>query len=134
MDGHLDIIKQLVDSLTMQLTNILMRVESINPLLTRLQQDLSNDSRIDQDTLNQVKQLKMEIDTYHNPMSDLPKAIERIESIEADVAQIKQLMGPVNKIARFILKPISAILFLLTTSGAILAIIEAVHYFFSKST
>lgn len=90
MDSHMEIIKQLVDSITSELTSMLMKIESLKPTLDRLHEDISNDIKIDQDALESVKQINSKINDYKETLVNLPRSIERIEKMEEELSKIKK--------------------------------------------
>jgi len=129
MDGHIEILKSLVDSLTLQLTNILIKIESITPILNRIldeEDDIEKNSLDNKESLNQIKN---EIYSYHQCMVDLPDTIKIIDTLKTDIENIKKLLIPINKFARFVMRPIGVVLFLLSAGGIFVGIIETVKFF-----
>lgn len=129
MEGHIEILKSLVDSLTLQLTNILIKIESITPILNRILDEEDDVKSINQDNKDSINQIKNDINSYQQCLTDLPDAIKTIESLKADVESIKKLLIPVNKFARFVMKPVGVVLFLLSAAGILVGIIETVKFF-----
>lgn len=147
MDSHMEIIKQLVDSITSQLTSMLMKIESLKPTLDRLHEDIVNDISIDQDTLNAVRQINTLMDNYKDIISNLPRTIERIENIETELstvsttltnglADISAKLEPVYEVNSFlskIHKHIAWVIgFLLTVPSAVSYIIAWAKDYFSR--
>ncbi len=129
MDGHVEILKSLIDSLTLQLTNILIKIESITPILNRILDEESDIEKCNQTNKESLNQIKTEINNYHQCMVDLPDAIKTIESLKTDVENIKKLLIPINKFARFVMKPVGVVLFLLSAGGILVGIVETVKFF-----
>jgi uncharacterized coiled-coil DUF342 family protein len=139
MEG-LEIIKQLVDSLTVSLTNILIKIESINPVLSRLSEEMKDGKNISQDTINTVNELKTEILSYHEYMIQLPVTInnineikETVESIEKSIEDIKTKTGTIPdisnqfKINNKLLTPLSNFTEWITSPiGKLIAVITAI--------
>jgi len=85
----MEVIKQLVDSITSQLTMILMKIESLSPVIDRLHDDITNDSKTDQVTLETVKSLDSKMGDFKETLISLPRTIERIQSMEQELIKVK---------------------------------------------
>lgn len=153
MEG-LEIIKQLVDSLTVSLTNILIKIESINPVLSRLSEEMKDGKNISQDTINTVNELKAEICNYHEYMVQLPLTInnineikEIVESIELTLEEIKsktqtipdisnqfktnnKLLTPISTFADWITSPIGKLIAIITAVIALAGGIQTIMWLF----
>jgi chromosome segregation ATPase len=139
MDGHVEILKSLVDSLTTQLTNILVKLESINPILNRLLDESEHSNEISDDALDKLKEFKNEYSNNHKLMEQLPDTLDSIEDIsvhinelQANIDIIKKQLVPVNKFTRFLLKPIGVALFLLAMIGSIMGLAEAIKFLVNR--
>lgn len=139
MDGHVEILKSLVDSLTTQLTNILVKIESINPILNRLLDESEHSNEISDDALDKLKEFKNEYSNNHKLMEQLPDTLDSIENIsvhinelQANIDIIKKQLVPVNKFTRFLLKPIGIALFLLAMIGSIMGLSEAIKFLVNR--
>ena len=147
MDSHMEIIKQLVDSITSQLTSMLMKIESLKPTLDRLHEDIVDDTELDQSTLSSVKEIGIKINDYKEILSNLPRTIERIESIETELTNMKtdlttnlndviNKLEPVYEVNSFLAKVKKHILwiiaFLFATPSALSYIIAWVKDYFFK--
>lgn len=146
MDGHVEILKSLVDSLTTQLTNILIRIESINPILNRLLDESDHGNQISADTLDKLKELKSEYSNNQQLIQQLPQTVKTISDIQntlnsvntdisglqADMAVVKKQLVPVNKFSRFALKPIGIVLFLFAMAGCAMGIVEAIKFIINR--
>lgn len=159
MEG-LEVIKQLVDSLTVSLTNILLKIESINPILTRLSEEMKDGKNVSSETIEAVKELKREILSYHESMVKLPATLQQIgdihemlKDIDEKIDAIKEktdtipdittqvnsnnkMLGPVNKIANWIMTPVGIIVSLVGGVVAVAGIVQTFQWiietFFSK--
>ena len=146
MEGHVEILKSLVDSLTNQLTNILMKIESFQPILNRIVDEANDCKEYSNDTNNIVKQINSNIEDYDDILDQLPETLKQINSIKTDVdviktaianysdmtkqlSEIQTLLQPVNKFTKFIMQPMGAITFILTTLGAGVGIVESIKWF-----
>jgi len=157
MEG-LEVIKQLVDSLTVSLTNILLKIEGINPILNRLSEEMKDGNSVTQETIDAVKELKHEIFSYHESMVKLPVTIKEISEIYQKIDEIdkkldaiktstdnipdisgqfqtnNKLLTPISKFAEWITTPIgkfaALITFLLALAGVIQTIQWAMETFF----
>ena len=90
MDNSMEIIKQLVDSITSQLTMILMKIEAISPVLDRIHDGILDDTKLDQTTLDMVKNLNSKINDFKDTVTSLPRTIERIEQMEEALNTVKK--------------------------------------------
>lgn len=146
MEGHVEILKSLVDSLTNQLTNILMKIESFQPVLNRIVDEANDCKEYSNDAINIVKQINSNIEDYDDILDQLPETLKQINSIKTDIdvikttianysnvskqlSEIQTLLQPVNKFTKFIMQPMGAITFILTTLGAGVGIVEAIKWF-----
>lgn len=146
MEGHVEILKSLVDSLTNQLTNILMKIESFQPVLNRIVDEANDCKKYSNDAINIVKQINSNVEDYDEILDKLPETLKQIESIKNDIDAIKtaivtystittqlsnieDLLKPVNKFTKFLMQPMGAITFILTTLGAGVGIVEALRWF-----
>lgn len=159
MEG-LEVIKQLVDSLTVSLTNILLKIESINPVLTRLSEEMKDGKTVSQETINAVNELKHEILSYHESMIQLPVSLDKINEIKEKVDKLEEkiddiklktdnipeiseqfntnnkLLTPISNVTEFFTSPIGKITALVTALLAIAGVIQTVQWiietFFTK--
>lgn len=151
MEG-LEVIKQLVDSLTVSLTNILIKIEGINPILNRLSEEVKDDNSVTQETIDAIKELRHEIFSYHESMTKLPVTIkeigeiyEKINSLDKKLDSIKgktdkipnitdqfdtnnKLLSPISKIADWIATPVGKLVTLLSLLMAIACAIETIYW------
>ena len=146
MDSHIEILKSLIDSLTSQLTNILVKIESINPILNRLLDEAKSENQISRDTFDKLKELESEYSNNQQFIQQLPQTIKSISDIQntlssinsdinnfqTDMVIVKKQLIPVNKFSRFALKPIGVVLFLFSMVGCIMGIIEAVKFVINR--
>lgn len=132
MDGHLEILKSLIDSLTVQLTNILIKIESIFPVLTRIQDEVQNENKISSDTLSRLKDLQKDISLYQDGLQNIPSMLETINEMKEDFGVIKKLLVPVNRFTRLLLKPLTIVICLLMTIGCFVGVVEAIQFFLNK--
>ena len=86
----MEIIKQLVDSITSQLTMILMKIEAISPVLDRIHDGILDDTKLDQSTLDMVKSLDTKINDFKDTVTSLPRTMERIEQMEEALNTVKK--------------------------------------------
>lgn len=153
MEG-LEVIKQLVDSLTVSLTNILIKIEGINPILNRLSEEVEDDNSVTQETIDAIKELKHEIFSYHESMAKLPVTIreigeiyEKINSLDKKLDSIKgktdsipnisvqfdtnnKLLSPISKIADWIATPVGKLITLLSLIMAVACAMETIYWIF----
>lgn len=132
MDGHLEILKSLIDSLTVQLTNILIKIESIFPVLTRIQDEVQNENKISSDTLSRLKDLQKDISLYQDGLQNIPSMLKTINEMKEDFEVIKKLLLPVNRFTRLLLKPLTIVICLLMTIGCFVGVVEAIQFFLNK--
>ena len=144
MEG-LEIIKKLVDSLTVSLTNILLKIESINPILNHLDEEMKDGKNISQDTVNAVNELKHEILSYHESMIQLPVTLSKINEMKKDIDDIKKktdnipnisqqfetnnnLLTPISTFANWITSPLGKIGALVAALLAIAGAVQTVQW------
>lgn len=151
MEG-LEVIKQLVDSLTVSLTNILIKIEGINPILNRLSEEVKDDNSVTRETIDAIKELRHEIFSYHESMTKLPVTIkeigeiyEKINSLDKKLDSIKgktdkipnitdqfdtnnKLLSPISKIADWIATPVGKLVTLLSLLMAVACAVETIYW------
>lgn len=135
MDSHIEILKSLIDSLTVQLTNILIKIEAIHPILNRLLDENQLEAKNSTDALERLKDLQKDFNLYQNgfqQLQQIPQLIKEAGEVKEELETIKKLLAPVNKYSRMMMKPLSVALFVIVTSGALMGIVEAVKYFIGK--
>lgn len=151
MDG-LEIIKELVNSLTVSLTNILLKIENINPILNRISEEVKEGKNISQDTIDAVTELKREILSYHESMVQLPVTLNNIQKIYDSVEQINEklieldhkvenipaiseqfeinnkVLTPISKVMEFFTTPIGKITAFIASILAIAGVVQTVEW------
>ena len=135
MDSHIEILKSLIDSLTVQLTNILIKIEAIHPILNRLLDENQLEAKNSTDALERLKDLQKDFNLYQNgfqQLQQIPQLEKEVNEVKEELETIKKLLAPVNKYSRMMMKPLSVALFVIVTSGALMGIVEAVKYFLGK--
>ena len=135
MDSHIEILKSLIDSLTVQLTNILIKIEAIHPILNRLLDENQLEAKNSTDALERLKDLQKDFNLYQNgfqQLQQIPQLAKEVGEVKEELETIKKLLAPVNKYSRMMMKPLSVALFVIVTSGALMGIVEAVKYFLGK--
>ena len=135
MDSHIEILKSLIDSLTVQLTNILIKIEAIHPILNRLLDENQLEAKNSTDALERLKDLQKDFNLYQNgfqQLQQIPQLEKEVNEVKEELETIKKLLAPVNKYSRMVMKPLSVALFVIVTSGALMGIVEAVKYFLGK--
>ena len=132
MDGHLEILKSLIDSLTVQLTNIIIKIESINPILNRLLDESEKVNNIGADNKNQLNEIKKEISNCESSVEKIPELSTDIKSINTNLETIKKMLIPVNKYSRMVMKPLTIAIFIIMIIGSIVGVIESFRFFVGK--
>lgn len=132
MDGHLEILKSLIDSLTVQLTNIIIKIESINPILNRLLDESEKVNTIGTDNKNQLNEIKKEISNCESSVEKIPELSTDIKSINTNLETIKKMLVPVNKYSRMVMKPLTIAIFIIMIIGSIVGVIESFRFFVGK--
>ncbi len=135
MDSHIEILKSLIDSLTVQLTNILIKIEAIHPILNRLLDENQLEAKNSTDALERLKDLQKDFNLYQNgfqQLQQIPQLEKEVNEVKEELETVKKLLAPVNKYSRMVMKPLSVALFVIVTSGALMGIVEAVKYFIGK--
>lgn len=135
MDSHIEILKSLIDSLTVQLTNILIKIEAIHPILNRLLDENQLEAKNSTDALERLKDLQKDFNLYQNgfqQLQQIPQLAKEVGEVKEELETVKKLLAPVNKYSRMVMKPLSVALFVIVTSGALMGIVEAVKYFIGK--
>ena len=131
MDSHIEILKSLIDSLTVQLTNILIKIEAVHPILNRLLDENQLEAKNSTEALEKLKDLQKDFNHYHDGFQQLSQSEKELSEVKEELETIRKLLVPVNKYSRMVMKPLSIALFIIVTGASIMGIIEAAKYFFS---
>jgi hypothetical protein len=118
------IVKQLIDSLTTTLTQLVIKIEAVCSSIQRMEAQ-QNQIRKDQPTVDDMKVLMTLKNDAIKSQADLDKAIKLLEDLIQKVV-------PVSKLSDLLSKPLAVVVLLVSLAGALLLLETTVTKFFDQ--